>query len=274
MNDEGTRLHSVEPARPASAYVSAFFDREAAGYDRAHEAADFHGHVLRARLDAVLRLCGPGLGDALDVGMGPGRGCAELDRLGWRVSGVDASPAMVDIARRRLPSASERMVVGTTEQLPFASQSFDLVVACGVLFEYSPDPPRAIAEIVRVLRPAGSAILSVPNARSLYGRWRRAVYLPLTLRVRSAPRGTTPRAPYARPPVSRAEVASLMGRAALHPRSWEYVGYGILPSPLERLLPRGALRLSERFEAFAPRFADALATQLVVVAGKDGARPG
>ena len=80
--------------------------------------------------------CSGSRGRVLDVGMGTGRLCAELDRRGWEVSGVDLSPAMVVSARRRLPQLAERLVEGPIEHLPFDDESFDAVAATGVL-EYA-----------------------------------------------------------------------------------------------------------------------------------------
>src|SRR5271155_2443299 len=50
--------------------------------------------------------------------------------------------------------------VGTGEQLPFKSETFDLVLATGV-FEYFPEPRVAAAEIHRILKPGGRLLMSV-----------------------------------------------------------------------------------------------------------------
>jgi SAM-dependent methyltransferase len=53
-------------------------------------------------------------------------------------------------------------VVANVEQLPLASESFDLVL-CTQMLEYVPHPPEAIFEIHRVLKPRGVLLLSVPT---------------------------------------------------------------------------------------------------------------
>ena len=53
--------------------------------------------------------------------------------------------------------------VVSDEFLPFGDESFDLVL-CTEAFHYAPEPGRAVAEIRRVLRPGGSAVISVPFA--------------------------------------------------------------------------------------------------------------
>ena len=79
-------------------------------------------------------------------------------------------------------------VVGQGQDLPFASDTFDLVIATGV-FEYIPEPRAAAAEVHRVLKPGGHFMMSVA---SVYPRvvdeehWR---YLPAGLRFVLAPFG-------------------------------------------------------------------------------------
>lgn len=53
-------------------------------------------------------------------------------------------------------------VLGSGEQLPFKSDSFDLVISTSV-FEYIPDPRRAALEIHRVLKPGGALMVSVAS---------------------------------------------------------------------------------------------------------------
>jgi ubiquinone/menaquinone biosynthesis C-methylase UbiE len=138
------------------------FHAEASRYDAAYDAAGAAGRALRDRMDTVLELAGDAGGEALDAGMGAGRLLVALERRGWRVSGVDVSDEMVTLARNRLPHASGRLVRGRIEELPFAAEGFDLVVATGVL-EYADDLDAAIAELARTVRPGGRAIVSLPN---------------------------------------------------------------------------------------------------------------
>ena len=104
--------------------------------------------------------------------MGTGRLCAVLDRRGWRVSGVDLSPGMVAAARRRLPQLAEHLVEGPIEHLPFDDESFDAVAATGVLEYATHDLAAAVAELSRVLRPRGVAVLSFPRQQSPALLWR------------------------------------------------------------------------------------------------------
>ena len=162
--------------------MTSLFDAQAGRYDAAYDAPGAPGHALRDRLATVLELAGEGPGEAVDAGMGPGRLLAELERRGWRVSGIDSSGEMVALAQRRLPDAGERLVQAPIEALPFADESFDLALATGVL-EYADDFEAALRELARVVRPGGRAIVSLPNwwsasaivrGRALYPLARRA----------------------------------------------------------------------------------------------------
>ncbi len=98
----------------------------------------------------------------LDVGCGPGFYVTELlAEVGdaGAVVGVDSSPEMLALAARRAashPNAAFHRADATS--LPVEDESFDAVLCVQVL-EYVHDPGRALAEIRRVLRPGGRAVL-------------------------------------------------------------------------------------------------------------------
>jgi SAM-dependent methyltransferase len=169
---------------------SEFFDAEASRYDAAYDADDWGGRFVRTRMDAVLVSLGAGPGRVLDAGMGGGRLIAELEQRGWTATGIDNSARMVALAVRRLPELAERLHEADLTALPLTDDSFDAVVATGVI-EYVPDPQLALAELARVLRPGGKAVISFPNYRSPHTLWRRFVLYPaarLVKRVLPLPR--------------------------------------------------------------------------------------
>ncbi len=96
---------------------------------------------------------------ALDAGCGSGRGVERLTQRGADVWALDIGQKLVRIAVSRSGASG---VVGSVDALPFASQSFDLVFSTEVI-EHTPDPPAAVAEMWRVLRPGGRLVLSTPN---------------------------------------------------------------------------------------------------------------
>ncbi|MBM2823393.1 MAG: class SAM-dependent methyltransferase [Thermoleophilia bacterium] len=95
----------------------------------------------------------------LEVGPGPGEVSERMLReLGCEVVAIDVSERMVDLARSRGVDAR----VGDVQELPFADEEFDLVVAAWILF-HVPDLDRGLAEIARVLAPGGR-LVAVTNS--------------------------------------------------------------------------------------------------------------
>ncbi|HEY9226740.1 MAG TPA: class I SAM-dependent methyltransferase [Gemmatimonadaceae bacterium] len=97
----------------------------------------------------------------LEVAPGPGYLAVEIARLGrFNVTGLDVSRTMVDIATEtaRRAGVSVDFRHGDAAAMPFASGSFDLVV-CQAAFKNFARPLDAIAEMHRVLRPGGVALV-------------------------------------------------------------------------------------------------------------------
>jgi ubiquinone/menaquinone biosynthesis C-methylase UbiE len=96
--------------------------------------------------------------DVLDVGTGPGVLLMELARRrpDLRLTGVDLSADMVAAALRNLRDFGERVSarVGDVVDLPFADDSFDVVVTSFSMHHWD-DPAGAVPELARVLRPGG-----------------------------------------------------------------------------------------------------------------------
>jgi len=87
----------------------------------------------------------------LDVGCGTGLASAPLIENDYRVTGLDPSEPMLEIARSRYPQA--KWVKGRAEALPFGPDSFDAAISAQAL--HHADAGAAMAEIKRVLRPNG-----------------------------------------------------------------------------------------------------------------------
>ena len=101
----------------------------------------------------------------LEVGCGPGHLSVRLARRhGLEVTGLDLDPAMIDRARANADRPGDgdgrrpRFVVGDVASLAFPDRSFDLVVSTLSMHHWS-DPAAALAEIGRVLRPGGRALI-------------------------------------------------------------------------------------------------------------------
>lgn len=104
----------------------------------------------------------------LEVGCGTGgavRALAPQVGTGGRIVGIDASTTMIAEAERRAAGLTLPIEyrVADAHALPFPDHSFDGCYADGV-FEILPDPRRALAEMVRVLRPGGRLVIPGPDA--------------------------------------------------------------------------------------------------------------
>lgn len=128
---------------------------------RAYEAlfvpAIFEQYALK-----VAGVVSPGKGErVLDVACGTGILAREiLKRVGptGRVAGIDPAPGMIEVAKQNAPAVEWRQ--GTAESLPFADESFDVVVSQFGLMFFT-DRTRAIEEILRVLTAGGRFAVAV-----------------------------------------------------------------------------------------------------------------
>jgi SAM-dependent methyltransferase len=97
--------------------------------------------------------------DLLDAGCAAGEHAAWFAERGARVTALDASPAMVALARERVRATARVMRHDLRDPLPFAPQSFDAVVSSLTLHYLERWQP-ALREFRRVLRPRGRLIFS------------------------------------------------------------------------------------------------------------------
>lgn len=96
---------------------------------------------------------GVGISDGvrlLDMGCGAGGLATKAAQKGARVTGIDAAETLIEIARRVLPNGEFH--VGEIEDLPFANDTFDAVIACNSI-QFAENPVAAAKEAKRVLRP-------------------------------------------------------------------------------------------------------------------------
>lgn len=101
------------------------------------------------------------VGAMLDVGTGTGRMLELLARNTQRALGIDASAAMLSVARANLEAAgidNVRLAQDDVYTLSLPNDQFDLVVIHQVLHHLD-DPARAVAEAARTLRPGGRLLV-------------------------------------------------------------------------------------------------------------------
>ncbi|MBL1078843.1 methyltransferase domain-containing protein [Nocardia sp. 2] len=155
---EGTAL----PADSARAYD---YDGIAEGYAAENESSLLNAYYERP---AMLDLAGDVAGRRiLDAGCGSGALFAELRDRGASVSGIDASAAMVELARRRLGSDADVRVADLVDPLPLPDNAFDDVVASLVL-HYLQDWGPTLMELRRVLKPGGRLLVSVEHPFAIW----------------------------------------------------------------------------------------------------------
>ena len=106
----------------------------------------------------------------LEIGVGLGADHQRFAEAGARLTGIDLTERAVEHTRRRLSlfALSSNLSVGDAEALDFPDASFDVVYSWGVL-HHSPDTPRAIDEVRRVLKPGGIARIMIYHTWSMIG---------------------------------------------------------------------------------------------------------
>lgn len=94
----------------------------------------------------------------LDIGCGTGRHTLRLAQAGNRVTGMDLSPGMLAVARRKLAGLDVRLIEGDILTAPFTGP-FDAVIAALVL-EHIADPAGFFQSVARLLSPGGGVYIS------------------------------------------------------------------------------------------------------------------
>jgi len=135
-------------------------------YRRMYDLEDHYWWFVGRRNLAIglLRKYAPSARRVLDLGCGTGVVLRELS--GW------SEPVGLDMSSLALGFCSERglkrLIQGDGQALPLASNSVDAIIGLDI-FEHIPDDNRAFQEALRVLKPGGTLVLSVPAFMSLWG---------------------------------------------------------------------------------------------------------
>src|SRR6266511_2105184 len=145
----GTRNGGSETKR-----VLRLYEKEAPKYDR--QMRFFEWLLFGSGREWV---CSQAEGEVLEIAVSTGRNLPYYPD-GVRLSGVELSPAMLEIARTRAREVGREidLRVGDAQALEFPDESFDSVV-CTLSLCTIPDDRAAVAEVRRVLRPGGRFLL-------------------------------------------------------------------------------------------------------------------
>jgi SAM-dependent methyltransferase len=108
--------------------------------------------------------------DLLEIGVGLGSDHERFAAAGARMNGVDLTARAIEHTRTRLHARGLKsdLQAADAEALPFADASFDIVYSWGVL-HHTPNTPKAIDEVWRVLRPGGYAKIMIYHTFSMVG---------------------------------------------------------------------------------------------------------
>lgn len=137
-----------------TARVRAVWERDADAYDR-----------MMPRMEQLFFgggrewVCSRAAGDVLEIAIGTGRNL-RLYPPDVRLTGIDVSPAMLAVARRKAQQlgVGATLLEGDAQDLPFPDGTFDTAV-CTLALCTVPDDARVVGEVARVLRPGGRFLL-------------------------------------------------------------------------------------------------------------------
>jgi SAM-dependent methyltransferase len=129
-------------------------------YGGAQGAPKGHEEVFDRVLDAIGTVDGQ---RCLEVGCGGGRLLERVLAAGGRAAGVDHSPDMLELSRKRNRGAVEtgalELKLADAEQLPWPDATFSVLLSANTFF-FIERPERALAEFYRVLAPGGRIVVA------------------------------------------------------------------------------------------------------------------
>ncbi|MGD8374893.1 MAG: class I SAM-dependent methyltransferase [Acidobacteriota bacterium] len=130
-----------------------------------------HVTDFRAGLE-ILERHDPGRGRLLDVGCATGSFLRLASSHGWTCSGVEVSTFA---ARKAAEIDGVEVFNGPFADAPFAEDTFDVITMWDLL-EHLPEPPPALRQARRILKPGGLILVNAPNENSLLRKISRAFY--------------------------------------------------------------------------------------------------
>jgi ubiquinone/menaquinone biosynthesis C-methylase UbiE len=240
---------------PGTDPTVAFFDETAETYHRQYFEETPGGYALRIRRMKVLDFFDKPYGKVIDVGCGPGVMAESMLNLGCTFWGVDPSPKMIDIARGRFnDNGRVHLSSGNAMNLDFSDGFFDAALCMGVIDALS-DRRQALREMLRVLKPGGTLIITFSNLLNPYAWWKLYAFYPVVGLWHRLRRTKSLRAQSGL--LSQAKVRALFTQRGAHDlllsegaEVVESVGYyhNIFLSPLDEIWPSGALWVTRKFE--------------------------
>ena len=151
--------------------VDELFDTNATCWRDTYKEKDIYGIIYQRRQSVALSyidgLSLPRTAHVLEIGCGAGLMTTALAKRGFAVEAIDHAQAMIDLTLERARQTGVvnqiNACTGDIHELSYEDQSFDLIVALGVI-PWLHDSQKALAEIARVITPRGHIVLSMDNA--------------------------------------------------------------------------------------------------------------
>jgi ubiquinone/menaquinone biosynthesis C-methylase UbiE len=147
------------------------FDRESSTWREIYRRSGrnpFAYHDKQYRKRYVLEMLGRGSGRALDLGCGAGEFFTDLARMGYSVIGADFSAEMVRLAAQA-GGGKAGVIRADAGRIPLRRHSIRALIAVGLL-EYLPEDAGALAEMLRIVEPGGTIVVTLRNKRCLERR--------------------------------------------------------------------------------------------------------
>jgi 2-polyprenyl-3-methyl-5-hydroxy-6-metoxy-1,4-benzoquinol methylase len=149
---------------PSEASVSELNDRLA----REHPIDDYYARsplpiriIEQKRLDIIRRMAGETAGRELaEIGSGGGHVLRMFPRA--KITAIDVSDVFLDTARKNLAGYDAKFIKGEVDKLDLPAASFDRII-CTEVLEHTRDPEAILGALARLLKPAGVAVITVPN---------------------------------------------------------------------------------------------------------------
>jgi len=142
----------------ALSWAAVDWDAEAASFDDEPDHGLRDPQVRRAWAERLRSWLPERASDVLALGCGTGSLSLLASEQGHHVTGVDSSPAMVDLARAKLAGRDAAFLVGDAAAPPVGEQRFDVVLVRHLLWAL-PDPGRVLRHWRELVRPGGRLVL-------------------------------------------------------------------------------------------------------------------
>ncbi|MGI5453512.1 class I SAM-dependent methyltransferase [Streptomyces sp. CA-249302] len=150
--------HDSEGLTGADASAGMDWDAQAATFDDEPDHGLRDPEVRRAWAERLRDWLPGRASDVLDLGCGTGSLSLLAAEQGHRVTGVDSSPAMIDLARTKLAGRDAAFLTGDAAAPPVGEQRFDVILVRHVVWAL-PDAGRALRHWRGLLRPGGRLVL-------------------------------------------------------------------------------------------------------------------